>query len=109
MLANADRYNSWLKENPSLKSGDLVSAGGDRRVHPTVGDISYALGRQNIRCAATPQALWHLDKVLSRARALSGASKTQFDALIERAGGSRVMAIKLARPLKRENYVLVAA
>ena len=73
LLANADNYNAWVKKNPSLKSGDLVSAGGDRRLHPTLGNISYALGRQNIQSMAAAQALWHFDKALSRARALSGA------------------------------------
>ncbi len=107
LLAIAERYNSWLKENPSLKSGDLVSAEAERRVHPGLGNITFALGGQNIRCAAAPQTLWHFDKVLSRARALSGAAKAQFDTLLQRTGGGRVMAITLARPLKRENYVLV--
>jgi hypothetical protein len=107
LLANADEYNAWVKGNPSLKPGDLVSAGGDRRLHPALGDISYALGRQNIRSAAAPQTLWHFDKALRRARALSGAARAQFDALVQRTGGGRAMAITLARPLKRENYVLV--
>ncbi len=107
LLAIASQYNAWVKGNPSLKPGDLVSAGGDRRLHPGLGDISYPLGRQNIRSAAAPQTLWHFDKALRRARALSGAAKAQFDALVQRTGGGRVMAITLARPLKRENYVLV--
>jgi hypothetical protein len=107
LLANADHYNAWIKGNPSLKPGDLISAGGDRRVHPGLGNISYALGRQNIQSVAAPQALWHFDKALGRARALAGTPRMEFDALVERTGGSRVMAITLARPLKRENYVLV--
>ncbi len=107
LLANADHYNAWIKGNPSLKPGDLISAGGDRRVHPGLGSISYALGRQNLQSVAAPQALWHFDKALRRARALSGTAKAQFDALVQRTGGGRVMAITLARPLKRENYVLV--
>jgi glutathione S-transferase len=107
LLAGADKYNSWVKANPSLKPGGMVSAGGDRRVHPTLGDISYPLGRQTIRSMAAVQSLWHFDKALRRARALSGAARAQFDALVQRTGGGRVMAITLARPLKRENYVLV--
>lgn len=107
LLATADLYNAWVKGNPSLKPGDLVSAQRDRRVHPTLGNISFALGRQNLQCAAAPQTLWHFDKVLRRARALSGAAGAQFEALVQRTGGGRAMAITLARPIKRENYVLV--
>jgi glutathione S-transferase len=107
LLANAGHYNTWLKANPSLKPGDPVCAGGDRRLHPSLGEITYALGGRNIQSTSAPQMLWHFDKALRRARALSGAAKAQFDALVERTGGGRVMAIVLARPLKRENYVLV--
>ena len=107
LFANADNYNAWVKGNPSLKPGDLVSAGGDRRVHPSLGNISYVLGRQNLQSVAAPQALWHFDKALRRARALSGVAGKQFDALVQRTGGGGLMAITLARPLKRENYVLV--
>jgi len=57
----------------------------------------------------TRQTLWHFDKVLSRARAPSGAAKARFDALVQGTGGESVMALTLARPLKRENYVLVVA
>jgi len=107
LLANAERYNTWVAENPSLKSGDLVSAQGERQLHPSVGEIAYTLRDRTIRCAGAPHALWHFDKAVTRARSLTGAAKAQFDALIRRTGGERVMAITLARPLKRENYVLV--
>ncbi|MFZ0889722.1 MAG: glutathione S-transferase [Candidatus Binataceae bacterium] len=107
LLAIAEQYNAWVAENPSLKPGDLASAQGERRLHPTVGEITYTLGGRSIRSAGTPQSLWHFDKALRRAHALSGAAEAQFDALVQRTGGGRVMAITLARPLKRENYALV--
>lgn len=64
-------------------------------------------GRTWVKGNPAPQALWHFDKALRRARALSGAAGAQFGALVQRTGGGRVMAITLVRPLKRENYVLV--
>jgi glutathione S-transferase len=107
LLASAERYKAWVAENPSLKAGDLASAQGARRLHATLGQISFPLGNQTIRTTAAPQALWHFDKAARRARALTGASKARFDALVERTGGSRAIAITLARPLKRDKYVLV--
>lgn len=107
LLANAERYNAWLAANPSLKPGDLVSAQGERQLHPSLGKISFTLRGRPIEAGGAPQTLWHFDKALTRARALTGAAKAQFDALIQRTGGERVMAITLARPIKRENYVLV--
>jgi glutathione S-transferase len=107
LLANAERYNAWVAENPTLKSGDLVSTRRERQLHPSLGEISFTLRGRTLRAAGAPQVLWHFHKALTRARALTGAAKAQFDALIQRTGGERVMAITLARPLKRENYVLV--
>jgi glutathione S-transferase len=107
LLANAEQYNAWIAASPSPKPGDLVSAQHERRLHPSLGEISFPLRGRTVRAAGAPQALWHVDKALTRARALTGAAKAQFEALIQRTGGERVMAITLARPLKRENYVLV--
>jgi glutathione S-transferase len=107
LLASAEQYNAWIAANPSPQAGDLVSAQRERQLHPTLGEISYLLRGRNIRSEGAPQALWHFDKALRRARALTGAAKAQFDELIRRTGGEGVMAITLARPLKREKYVLV--
>ncbi len=107
LLANAEQYKAWIAANPSLKPDDLVSAQRDRQLHPTVGDISYPLRGRNVRSAGAPQTLWHFDRVLGRARSLAGTARAQFEQLIRRTGGERVMAITLASPLKRKNYVLV--
>jgi glutathione S-transferase len=108
LLANAEQYNAWIAANPSLKPGALVSAPRERQLHPSLGEISFTLRGRTIRSAGAVQALWHFDKALTHAQALTGAAKAQFDALVQRTGGERVIAITLARPLKRENYVLVA-
>ncbi|MFI5396257.1 MAG: glutathione S-transferase family protein [Candidatus Binatia bacterium] len=107
LLANSAQYNAWIAAHPSLKPGDLVAAQGERQLHPALGEISFTLCGRTIRAGGAPQALWHFNKTLARARALTGAAKARFDALIQRTGGERVMALTLARPLKRENYVLV--
>ena len=39
---------------------------------------------------------------------LTGEARSRFDALVGRAGGERVMAIRLARPMLRQDCVLVA-
>lgn len=45
----------------------------------------------------------------AHARALPGEARKRFEALVKRTGGEQVMAIELARPMKREDYVLVLA
>ena len=85
----------------------LIVPSLERQLHPSLRGVSYTLRGRTIRCGSTPQALWHFDKAVQRARALSGVARGRFEALVKRTGGERVMAISLARPLRRENYVLV--
>lgn len=107
LLANASFYNAWSDQNPTLPAGYLVSASGERMVHPTLGFIDYELRGCAIHRASAPHALWHFDRAASYARAMGGEACARFTTLLQRVGGERVMAIRLARPLKRENYRLV--
>lgn len=107
LLAMVEEYNAWLHQQASLKPGAIVSAAGDRALHASIGTIRFELRGRAVACAAKVHALWHFDKAAAQARTLTGAAKAQFDALVQRTGGERVMALTLARSLKRENYVLV--
>jgi glutathione S-transferase len=107
LLANAEIYNAWVEANPGLPAAHLVSAGGERKVHPTLGFIDYRLRGCAIHRASSPHELWHFDKAASHARALQDDAHSRFTSLIRRTGGEQVMAIRLARALKREHYLLV--
>jgi glutathione S-transferase len=109
LLAAGAHFNSWVADNAELPSGHVVSLNQDRKVHPSLGEITYQLRGCTIKRTCAPQTLWHFDKAAAYARALSGYARTQLDALVRRTGGEQVMAITLARQLKRENYVVVLA
>ena len=109
LLANAAFYNAWVGGNPGLPPGHLVSATGERKVHPSLGVLEYPWRGCRICRESTPHGLWHFDKAASCARNLSGAARAGLDSLVQRVGGEQVMAIQLARPLRRENHVLVLA
>ena len=103
LLANAALYNAWVQQNPMLPAGHLVSASGERKVHPTLGFIDYRSRGCPIHRASAPHGLWHFDKAASHARALQGAAHSQFKALVQRTGGEEVMAIETdARTEARE-------
>jgi len=107
LLANAAFYNAWVRSNPGRPAGHLVSATGERKTHPTLGFIEYEQRGCRIHRNSAPHGLWHFDRAAAHARSLQGEARARFSALVQRTGGAQVMAIELARPLKRENYVLV--
>jgi glutathione S-transferase len=109
LLADATTYNRWTASNPAMPAGSMVSASGERKTHPSIGPIEYEWRGCTFRRSSSPHGLWHFDKAASYARALAGEPKSRFEALVQRTGGERVMAIHLARPMTRQDYVLVLA
>ena len=107
LLADARTYNGWIESKPAMPAGTLVSDSGERKVHPSLGPMEYEWRGCTVQRASSPHGLWHFDKAAAYARALSGEAKSRFDSLVSRTGGERVMAIRLARPMRREDYVLV--
>lgn len=109
LAANAALYNDWITRSPGLPAGHMVSAGGARKVHPTLGAIEYEWRGCRVRRASAPQSLWHFERAASLARGLVGDARERFEVLLGRTGGGEAFATRLARPMKREDYVLVLA
>jgi glutathione S-transferase len=109
LLADAAAYDAWIAGDPGMAAGTMVSASGERKVHPSLGPIEYDWRGCPIRRASSPHGLWHFDKAAAYARALTGEARSRFDALVHRTGGERVMSIRLPRPMTRRDYVLVLA
>jgi glutathione S-transferase len=107
LLADARHYNQWIEANPALPPGTLVCSDGERKTHPSIGPIEYEWRDCTMHRASAPHGLWHFDKAAAYARSLAGEAKSRFDSLVSRTGGEPVMSIRLARPMKREDYVLV--
>jgi glutathione S-transferase len=107
LLADAALVNNWMAQHASLPEGALVSADGQRSVHPTLGAVSYAWRGVTANRASAPHGLWHFGLAAAEARALHGAHREQFDALVRRLGGEQTMGIQLVRPLRRHDHVLV--
>jgi hypothetical protein len=107
LVTNAESYNAWVAANQELPAGQLVAANDQRTVHPTLGAIEFNLRDCIIRRASAPHGLWHFDKAAAYARALDGDAAARFAALVQRNGGELMMAVSLARPMFRQDYVLV--
>ena len=105
--ANAACYASWLDADPARPAGTPVTAGADRKIHPTLGPIEYTWRGVTVRRASAPHGLWHFERSAARARALEGADRDRLQALLARTGGARAMALQPARPLERRDYLLV--
>ncbi len=101
LLADAARYEKWLKTNPAMPAGTLVSERGERNVHPSIGRVEYGWRGCVMQRSSSPHGLWHFGKAAAHARALSGDARSRFDALVQRTGGENVMDIRLTRPMMR--------
>ena len=107
LVANAACFNAWIESEPPLRAGHLVSASGQRRVHPTLGWIDYDWHGCKVHRQSAPHGLWHFDKAASHGRAIQEAAGEQLADLLRRTGGEEVMNLKLNALLKRDDYALV--
>ena len=107
LLADAAHYEKWLKTNPAMPAGTLVSERSERNVHPSIGRVEYGWRGCVMQRSSSPHGLWHFGKAAAHAQALSGDARSRFDALVQRTGGENVMDIRLTRPMMRRDYVLV--
>lgn len=109
LTAAMARYNDWIVANPDMLAGHLASTSAERQVHPNVGMISYPFHGATVERECWPQTLWHFDKAAACARELSGDALDRWRALLARTGGEQVMALELARSMRRQDNVLVLA
>lgn len=107
--ADADQFNRWLDALADPAPGTLVSHDGARRVHPHVGMIDYPWRGVNMRRASQPHSLWHFARAQDAARSLNSGAAARLAALLDRTGGTAIMALTTNRRIARENNVLVLA
>ncbi len=109
LVADAERFNLWVADQPNLAAGHLVSADGAHRVHPNLGAIAYPWRGVTMRRDSAPHALWLHSRAADQARSLSGPAREALQALLTRTGGAEAMAIRLSRPMRRDDFALVLA
>ncbi len=107
LVAAAAAYNSWIMANPEMPTGTPPTLMPEAKVHPSLGTITYRFRNVEMRRDCAPQSLWHFDKAAAQIRALTGKDKSFLSAIVAQAGGTEAMAIDLARPMRRENNMLV--
>lgn len=107
LLANAAAFNGWVHSQPDLAQGSMVNTDQKRRVHPTVGRITYGWRGCTVDRNSAPQALWHFSKFQEQLARCQGDAQDVIWALLRRVGGEAASSLRLARPILRRNYVLV--
>jgi hypothetical protein len=107
LAADAACFDRWVGSLPDPAPGQLVSHNGARQVHPHVGRISYAWRGVTMERGSQPHSLWHFARAQAAAAALTGEDAARLADLLDRTGGTTMMAIATTRPIRRENNVLV--
>ena len=109
LAADTACFNGWLAGLTDAVPGTLVSHDGRRQVHPHVGRISYPWRDVTMERASHPHSLWHFNRARAAAKRLTGADADRLAALLDRTGGSAMMALRTDRAIARKDNVLVLA
>ncbi|WP_088306849.1 glutathione S-transferase family protein [Novosphingobium sp. B 225] len=107
LAADVAQFDRWLAGLSDPAPGTLVSQSGERQVHPHVGRVSYAWRGVTMERGSQPHSLWQLARAQAMADGLDGAARDRLTALLTRTGGTDTMALRTARPILRQNNVLV--
>lgn len=106
LAADVAAYNAWAATH---QSGDIVSQDGERRVHPTLGPVSYPFHGVEMKRGSAPHAVWMFATAQAQAKMMPEAEAQRFEALLARTGGKDMFALTIEKPMVRANNVLVLA
>ena len=101
-------YNAWIEANPQLATGTAIQGDPDAAgAHPILGSFRYELKGVQFHRKVFSDALYHFQRVLDVVAGLDGEGRARFDEIVNRAGGGELLAARLARRIKSENYRFV--
>lgn len=109
LAADAAQFDAWLAGLADAAPGTLVSHNGKRQVHPNVGRIEYPWRGITMKRASQPHSLWHIARAQAAAKALNSDAAARLTDLLDRTGGTQVMATATSHPIVRKDNVLVLA
>ncbi|NNL87306.1 MAG: glutathione S-transferase family protein [Myxococcales bacterium] len=103
-----ETFNAWANDDPKPISGTLVKADpeGTGGAHPNLGEFEFELRGTKIKTQAFANVVFHFQRLLDVVSSLDDAGRAKFEALVSRTGGTELMASKLGRRMKSENYQL---
>jgi glutathione S-transferase len=105
-LGMIETYNGWVAANPDLPAGTPIQSEPQAApgAHPLLGHYEFQLRSTTVRRRAFADAPYHFQRLLDVIADLDSDSRAKFDGLIKSVGGAALMAARLARPIKSENY-----
>jgi glutathione S-transferase len=101
-------YNAWIEAHPELPSGAVIQS--DREAptaHPSLGWFDFELRGVRIHRRDYVDAVYHFQRVLDVVAGLDGEGRARFGETVDRAGGKELLAARLVRRIKSENYRFV--
>jgi glutathione S-transferase len=107
LAADAAAVDAWFAAEGNPPAGTVVSRQAKRSVHPDVGGVEYAWRGVTMRRASHVHSLWHVARAQTLADSLASTDRARLDALLERTGGTALMATRPKPRLVRESNVIV--
>ncbi len=101
-------YNAWIETHPALPSGAMIQSDQDApTAHPSLGWFDFELRGVPIHRRDYVDAVYHFQRVLDVVTGLDGEGRERFGEIVDRAGGRELLAARLARRIKSEDYRFV--
>jgi hypothetical protein len=105
MIAN---YNAWVEAHPDLPSGAAIQGDQDTpTAHPSVGWFDFELRGVRIHRRDYVDAVYHFQRVVDVVAGLDAEGREKVDEIVDRTGGRELLAARLARRIRSENYKFV--
>jgi len=107
LVADIATYQQWLVAQPDVQAGQLINVNDKHMVHPTLGMVRYAWRGVQVHRASAVHGLWLFQMAQDVALAMSFDAGQNLAGLLKHTGGQEMMALRLPRPIERQNNVLV--
>ena len=109
LIATADAYHDWLNEVPDRPAGAVVSFDGKKANHQVLSEIEHAQQGAIIKRIALLDALIQHQRLTNLIDRMDESERRAFEAILHAVGGGQIFALKLQRPMVRDDYATVLA
>jgi len=109
ILATADLYHEWLRAVADRPAGTVISFDEAKANHQVLGEIEHVQQGVLIKRMGMLDALTHHQRLTAIIDEMNGKEQQTCQDVLHSVGGDEIFALRLERPMVRDNYAYVLA